>query len=69
VNPEQLREMLGSHIYWHLPILIVLISLVYSATRFDDWRSILHESARWALRMGGFLGAIAVALFLVGWLI
>jgi integral membrane sensor domain MASE1 len=54
-----------SPIYWHLPVLIVLISLVYSATRFDDWGAILRDTVRWALRMGGFLLAIAVVLFAV----
>ena len=51
--------------YWHLPMLIVLISLVYSATRFERWDAILHEALRWGLRMGGFLAAIAAALFLL----
>jgi hypothetical protein len=51
--------------YWHLPILIVLISLVYSATRFERWDAILREALRWGLRMGGFLAAIAAALFLL----
>ena len=30
-------------IYWQLPILIVVISLVYSATRYDQWGAILPE--------------------------
>ena len=51
--------------YWHLPILIVVISLVYSATRFERWDAILREAVRWGLRMTGFLGAIAVALFVL----
>lgn len=54
-----------SPIYWHLPALIVLISLVYSATRFDDWRAILHDTVRWSLRMASFLVAIGLALFAV----
>ena len=29
-----------------LPALLVVISLVYSATRYDDWPSILHEALR-----------------------
>ena len=35
--------------------LIVAISLVYSATRYDDWPSIFREAFRWGLRMSGFL--------------
>jgi hypothetical protein len=50
-------------IYYHLPILIVVISIVYSATRFDDWRAILHEAFRWGVRMAAFLLAIGVVLF------
>ena len=52
-------------IYWHLPILIVVISLVYSATRFDRWSSILHEAFRWGLRMTVFLVSVAFALYLL----
>jgi hypothetical protein len=54
-----------SFIYWHLPVLIVVISLVYSATRYDEWGSILREAFRWGLRMAGFLLAIGVALYLL----
>jgi hypothetical protein len=52
-------------IYWHLLFLIPIISLVYSATRFDEWPTILREAWRWGLRMSGFLLAIAVALFVL----
>ena len=38
----------GHNIYLiDLPLLIVLISLVYSATRFDEWGAILREAVRW----------------------
>jgi hypothetical protein len=52
-------------IYWHLPILIVVISLVYSATRFERWGNILAEAVRWGLRMSAFLVGIGVLLFVV----
>jgi len=51
--------------YVQLPILIVVISLVYSATRYDRWDLILREALRWGSRMVGFLLAIGVVLFLV----
>jgi hypothetical protein len=54
-----------SPIYYQLPILIIVISLVYSATRFDDWRAILRDTVRWSLRMAGFLVAIGLALYAV----
>ena len=51
--------------YWHLPILIVVISLVYSATRFDEWDLILREAFRWGVRLLGFLLAIAAGLYVL----
>lgn len=56
--------------YWlHLPVLIVLISLVYGATRFDDWPSILRESVRWMIRLTTFLLVIVVILYaLASWI-
>ena len=51
--------------YWHLPILIVIISLVYSATRYEDWPAILREAFRWGLRMSIFLVVIGVLLFVL----
>jgi hypothetical protein len=55
----------GVWLFWHLPILIVVISLVYSGTRFDPWGAILAESCRWVLRMTAFLGGIGVFLYLL----
>jgi hypothetical protein len=52
-------------LYWHLPILIVVISLVYSATRYDAWGSILGEALRWGLRMAGFLAVIGLVLYVL----
>jgi hypothetical protein len=51
-------------IYWELPVLIVLVSLVYSATRFDRWNFILREAFRWGMRMALFL--IGIVLILSG---
>ncbi len=52
-------------IYVELPVVILLISLVYSATRYDAWPSIFMETARWTWRMAAFLFGIGVALYLV----
>ena len=52
-------------IYWHLPVLLVVVSLVYSATRYDRWNMIVYEAGRWGFRMLLFLGAIALVLFLL----
>ena len=55
----------GIWLFWHLPILIVVISLVYSATRYDPWGAILIESMRWVLRMTVFLTGIGVVLYVL----
>lgn len=55
----------SSHLlyYVHVPVLLILISLVYSATRFDEWNLILREALRWGLRLLLFLVIIVVVLF------
>jgi hypothetical protein len=56
--------LLGVSATWlHLPVLLVIVSLVYGATRFDDWPSILRESVRWVVRLFAFLVIIVVILF------
>jgi hypothetical protein len=57
--------LLATSIYWHLPVLIVVISLVYSATRFDRWDLILREAMRWGMRMTFFLLAIFLVLYVL----
>jgi hypothetical protein len=56
-------------IYWHLPILIIVVSIVYSATRYDGWGMIFREAFRWGLRMTLFLFVIGLALFALSTLI
>jgi hypothetical protein len=53
-----------ANIYWHLPLMIVVVSLVYSATRFDRWDAIIREAIRWGLRMTLFL--VGIVLLLAG---
>jgi len=56
----------NASIYWQdLPLLIVVISLVYSATRYDDWRHILREAVRWGVRLLVFLLVIVVVLYIL----
>jgi hypothetical protein len=56
----------GHNIYFiDLPLLIVLISLVYSATRFEEWRPILLEAVRWGVRLVLFLFFIGLALYVL----
>ena len=60
-----LANVSGLNLFWHLPILIVIISLVYSATRYERWDAILHEALRWGLRMSAFLVGIVVVLYVL----
>ncbi len=58
-----MNPLWATSIYWEFPILIVLVSLIYSATRHDDWNLILREALRWGARMVTFLGVIGLGLF------
>ena len=60
-----LAPLFAFSIYWHLPILIVVVSLVYSATRSDNWGKIFQEALSWGLRLTSFLVAIGVVLYIV----
>lgn len=51
-----------------LPLLIVLTSLVYSATRFERWSAILMEAFRWGLRLALFMVTIVAGLVVFNWL-
>jgi hypothetical protein len=56
-------------IYFHLPLMLLVISLVYSATRHDEWDEILLEAFRWGIRMFGFMVLVSVVLFAVAYLL
>jgi hypothetical protein len=56
---------MSTTIYFNLPIMIALISLVYSATRYEGWANIIQEAIRWGLRMLGFLCGIGVILYIL----
>ncbi len=64
----QLLPLFAYNIYLiHLPILIVIISLVYSATRYEQWAPILWEALRWGGRLTLFLVGVAAFLFVLNW--
>jgi hypothetical protein len=50
-------------VYAHLPVLVAVVSLVYSATRHDRRDKIVREALHWALRMTTFLLTIGLVLF------
>jgi hypothetical protein len=53
----------SASIYWDLPVLLVVFSLVYSASRHDRWDRILREALGWGVRVGGFLLVVGVGLY------
>jgi len=57
--------LLAVSIYWDLPILLVVVSLVYAATRHDRWDKILSEGFGWGARIALFLFGIGLTLFLL----
>lgn len=57
--------LFGVSIYWDLPVLLVIVSLVYAATRHDRWERIFHEAFGWGLRIAVFLAAIGLGLYLL----
>ena len=64
---ESATPLFASASYWlHLWILVPVISLVYGATRYDDWPHIFKEARRWVVRLLGFLVVIVLILFLLG---
>jgi hypothetical protein len=58
----------GVSIYWDLPIILVIVSLVYSATRHDRWDLIIHEAIRWGVRMTTFLLGVGLVLTIFAYL-
>lgn len=60
-----MTPILAESIYWHFPILIVTVSLIYSATRYEAWGDILKEALFWGGRMTLFLVSIGVVLFVI----
>lgn len=51
--------------HWFLPPLVVVVSLVYSATRFETWPFIWRYAIRWSGYVLGFLATVYVYLYLV----
>lgn len=58
-----MKPLFAVSIYVHLPIFLIVFSLVYSATRHDRWDRIFAEALSWGLRVGGFLLMVGIGLF------
>jgi hypothetical protein len=55
--------MIAASIYWHLPIMLILVSLVYSATRYDQWDLIISNAIRGCIYIIFFMGSVFVVLW------
>ena len=64
-----MMNLLLENVHVYLFPLIVVVSLVYSATRFEDWKLIWQHSFRWAAYILTFLGGTYLFLWLLtlGW--
>ena len=57
--------LLAVSIYWDLPVLLIVVSLVYAATRHDRWDKIVSEALGWGVRIAIFLFGIGLTLYLL----
>ena len=62
-----IAQLTHSVILLDLPLLIVLTSLVYSASRHESWKEIGAEAVRWGLRLALFMLSIVAVLLVVSW--
>jgi hypothetical protein len=58
-------SLFAMSIYWDLPVLLVVVSIVYSATRHDRWDRIFREAFRWGTQIAGFLALVGVGLYVL----
>jgi hypothetical protein len=52
-------------IYWHFPVFVVLVNLVYSGTRYDDWGQLLSHAFKGMIYIVMFLGFVFVLMFML----
>jgi len=62
-----LLAVLGPSDLWYAVPLIIAVSLVYSATRHEQMRPILHHAVRTAVWIVGFMAVVFAILWLVDW--
>jgi|694.fasta_scaffold17167_9 hypothetical protein len=56
-------------IFWHAPALIIPISLVYGATRFESPVEITKEALHWIRRLVVFLASVAIVVHFLTWFV
>lgn len=50
-------------VFIHFPIMIVLVNILFSAARYDDWSHILHHAFRGVIYIITFLGGVFLFLY------
>lgn len=50
-------------VFIHFPIMIILVNLLFSAARYDDWRHILIHAGRGIIYIITFLGGVFLFLY------
>jgi hypothetical protein len=56
-----------TNIYWFLVPLVLVISLVFSATRHEHWQTIVLRAMRSATWSMVFLGIVFLVLLVISW--
>ncbi len=56
----------AGHQFWYLMPLLVVVSMVYAATRHEDILPILGHAVRFALWIIGFMLVVMAVLLLLG---
>jgi hypothetical protein len=55
------------NVYWFVLPLVVVISLVFSATRHEHWKPIVSGAIRTGTFLLFFLGIFFLLLFVISW--
>jgi hypothetical protein len=50
-------------VFIHFPIMIVLVNILFSAARYDDWGHILQHAGRGVIYIITFLGGVFLFLY------
>jgi hypothetical protein len=52
--------------FWYAIPLVLVVSLVYGATRHERMKEVIEQSIRTAIGLVGFMSAIFVVIWLIG---
>jgi hypothetical protein len=66
MNPALLATLVHNQLWYLLP-LVVVVSLVYGATRHELTGPILHHAFKAGIWILGFMGIVFVVLLFVSW--